>query len=151
MRAIQKVINVSRGEIQGVLKQATALQLTWERVRSLNEKQLTELFYPAQKSLPATFYELPDWSEAHRELSRKGMTQQLLWEEYAEQHTDGCYSYSRYCRLYNAWAKKNALYDKFTKPVKNVLWIMQDKRYPLSARQPVNLLVVKFLSPCSVH
>ncbi|MFT7561445.1 MAG: transposase [Flavobacteriales bacterium] len=106
MRAIQKVINVSLGAIQGVIKQATALQLTWERVQSLNEKQLTELFYPAQKSLPATLYELPDWSEVHRELSRKGMTKQLLWEEYAEQYTDGCYSYSRYCRLYNAWAKK---------------------------------------------
>jgi transposase len=97
---------LSMRAIQGVIKQATALQLTWERVQSLNEKQLTELFYPAQKTLPETFYELPDWSEVHRELSRKGMTKQLLWEEYAEQHTDGYYSYSRYCRLYNAWAKK---------------------------------------------
>lgn len=106
MRAIQKVVNVSLGAIQGVIKQATALQLSWEKVQSLDEMQLTELFYPAQKSLPATLYELPDWNEVHRELSRKGMTKQLLWEEYAEQHSDGCYSYSRYCRLYNAWAKK---------------------------------------------
>lgn len=106
MRAIQRVVKVSLGAIQGIIKQATALELTWEKVQLLDEISLTELFYPSQLSLPSTLYEVPDWNVIHRELSRKGMTKQLLWEEYAEQNADGCYSYSRYCRLYKNWVKK---------------------------------------------
>ena len=103
MRAIQRAVNVSLGAIQGVIKQAIAHELTWETIESLDEKTLTELFYPSQQPLSATLYDLPDWNVVHRELSRKGMTKQLLWQEYAEQHPDGHYSYSRYCRLYSAW------------------------------------------------
>lgn len=106
LRAIQRAVKVSLGAIQGIIKQAITLELTWEKVQSLDETSLTKLFYPSKAALPATLYELPDWSIVHRELSRKGMTKQLLWEEYAEQNTDGCYSYSRYCRLYGAWVKK---------------------------------------------
>ena len=43
--------------------------------------------------------------KVHRELRRqKGVTLQLLWQEYRESHPEG-YGYSRYCELYRAWAK----------------------------------------------
>jgi len=35
-----------------------------------------------------------------KELRRKGVTKQLLWEEYKEDHEETAYSYSRYCELY---------------------------------------------------
>jgi transposase len=43
------------------------------------------------------------------ELSRKGMTRQLLWEEYAEAHPKNHYSYSRFTVLYRAWFKKQRI------------------------------------------
>ncbi len=38
----------------------------------------------------------------HRELRRKGVTLQLVWEEYRAAHPDG-YSRSWFCELYRAW------------------------------------------------
>ena len=48
---------------------------------------------------------VPDWSEVHRELRRKGVTMALLWQEYKESHPDG-YQYSWFCKLYNIWSGK---------------------------------------------
>jgi transposase len=42
------------------------------------------------------------------ELSQTGVTRQLLWREYLEQHPDG-YSYSRYCYHLNEYLKKSDL------------------------------------------
>ena len=47
----------------------------------------------------------PDWAAVHRELKRKHVTLQILWDEYIEQHPDG-YRYSRFCELYRGWAAR---------------------------------------------
>src|SRR6185369_12133499 len=47
----------------------------------------------------------PDWAAIHRELKRKHVTLQILWDEYIEQNPDG-YRYSRFCELYRAWASR---------------------------------------------
>src|SRR5216683_2799218 len=47
----------------------------------------------------------PDWGEIHRELKRKHVTLQVLWDEYIERHPDG-YRYSRFCELYRGWASR---------------------------------------------
>jgi hypothetical protein len=41
----------------------------------------------------------PDWNRIHRELSRKGLTLQLLRLEYKDEHPDG-YQYSQFCEHY---------------------------------------------------
>ncbi|MGY3488113.1 transposase [Bradyrhizobium sp. USDA 4011] len=38
----------------------------------------------------------PDWSVIARELKRKHVTLQVLWDEYIAEHPDG-YRYSRFC------------------------------------------------------
>jgi transposase len=48
---------------------------------------------------------LPDWKETHAELKQKGVTLQLLWREYRQEHADG-YGYSQFCELYRGWKKK---------------------------------------------
>ena len=47
---------------------------------------------------------LPDWDYVHKELKRKGMTLELLWIEYREDHPDG-YGYSQFCNRYVAWRR----------------------------------------------
>ena len=47
----------------------------------------------------------PDWAALHRELKRKHVTLQILWDEYIEQNPDG-YRYSRFCELYRTWASR---------------------------------------------
>ena len=45
---------------------------------------------------------MPDWSEIHLELRKKGVTLELLWEEYKSVYPEG-YQYSRFCELYRDW------------------------------------------------
>src|SRR5215472_6368166 len=45
----------------------------------------------------------PDWAAVHRELKRKHITLQILWDEYIERCPAG-YRYSRFCELYRGWA-----------------------------------------------
>lgn len=52
---------------------------------------------PAEPSRP-----LPEWSAVHDQLSAKGMTLQLLWEEYRQDHADG-YGYTQFCDYYRRW------------------------------------------------
>lgn len=47
----------------------------------------------------------PDFDYIHQELQRKGVTRQLLWEEYKEYHPDG-YGRTQFCDLYNSWRQK---------------------------------------------
>lgn len=47
-------------------------------------------------------------TNAEKELSRTGVTRQLLWQEYLEQHPDG-YSYSRYCYHLQQYLKNRDL------------------------------------------
>jgi transposase len=65
------------------------------------DKQLTALLYPTKQHDKVSF-SIPDWTAIHQELKRKELTKWLLWEEY-EQSCEKPYSYSQFCRRYNAW------------------------------------------------
>jgi len=44
----------------------------------------------------------PDWAALQREMKRKHVTLQILWDEYIEANPAG-YRYSRFCDLYRGW------------------------------------------------
>jgi transposase len=46
---------------------------------------------------------MPDFEAIYRELKRKGVTLQLLWQEYKQQHPDDGYQYSQFCERYRRW------------------------------------------------
>jgi transposase len=47
----------------------------------------------------------PDWAMVNRELKRKHVTLQILWDEYIAAHPEG-YKYSRFCELYRGWERR---------------------------------------------
>ena len=47
----------------------------------------------------------PDWTAVHRELKRKGVTLQLLWDEYKAAHPTG-YQYTMLCQRYRRWLSR---------------------------------------------
>jgi transposase len=61
---------------------------------------LEQLLYPRTVSVLTT--PLPDFAHVQRELSRAGVTRQLLWEEYRDQHPAGL-GYSAFCEHYRDW------------------------------------------------
>jgi len=47
---------------------------------------------------------MPPFDYMNKELKRKHMTLQHLWEEYKENNPDG-YQYSQFCLRYHAWVR----------------------------------------------
>ena len=106
VRQIQRSLRVSVGAVSKILSRASGLGLSWKDVEALDDIQLANFFYPNADTRPSRQFEVPDWSDVHRELTRKGMTKQLLWEEYSQQYPNRSYSYPQYCYLYQAWQMK---------------------------------------------
>jgi transposase len=104
IRQIRASTKVSVGAIQKLLAKAEEEGLGWPLPPELDDdSRLACLFYPGADTRVSTRYQVPDWSALHQGLKRKGVTKQLLWEEYTEQYPNRCYSYSQFCERYAHW------------------------------------------------
>ncbi len=103
IRQIRASTKASIGAIQKLLAKARELGLSWPLPDELNDNKLAQLFYPNADTRVSSRFQIPDWSELHQELKRKGMTKQLAWEEYIEHYPNRCYSYSQFCDRYRQW------------------------------------------------
>jgi transposase len=106
VRKISASTKISVGGIQKLLTKAKALSLSWPLPDELDDTQLANQFYPRADVRQSERFEVPDWPAVRKELSRKGVTKNLLWEEYTQQYPNRCYSYSQYCDRYLRWLKK---------------------------------------------
>lgn len=84
------------------LRRAREASISWPLPDDLGDAALERRLYPPPAAATKDGRSLPDWPAVHRELRRKGVTLQLVWEEYRAIHPDG-YSRSRFCELYRAW------------------------------------------------
>ena len=84
------------------LRRARKAGIGWPLPDDLGDAALERRLYPAPAAAARDWRSLPDWPAVHRELRRKGVTLQLVWEEYRATHPDG-YGRSRFCELYRAW------------------------------------------------
>lgn len=103
VRQISASTKLSTGAISQLVNKAQALGLSWPLPDTLDDEQLDRHFYPGGDPRPDHQAERPDWLRVHQEPKRKGMTKQLLWEEYAALYPNRSYSYSQYCALYLQW------------------------------------------------
>ena len=106
VREIARSCGLPPSTVGDYVQRAEAADLKWPLPEDLSENQLHELLLgPTPPANPTVLGRTtPDWSRVHAELRRPNVTLQLLWQEYqqSEAHT---YSYSRFCELYQAWAK----------------------------------------------
>ncbi len=104
-RQIAKSCNIARSTVADYLSRLKAARLSWPFPPDMTEDELDARLFPgherkrSQGSRP-----VPEWEEIHKELRQKGVTKQLLWEEYLETHPDG-YQYSQFCERYRCWSK----------------------------------------------
>jgi len=97
-KAIAKETGIARSTVRDYLERAQTAKLTADKLQTLTEKQLNDKLFqqnPLKKPEPA-------WLYIHKELKRKGVTLQLLWEDYYEEHPLG-YRYSAFCEGYKKW------------------------------------------------
>ena len=103
-RRIAASLGISATAAMECVQRARRAGLTWPLPEDLSDEALERRLYP-----PTTINDeqrpLPKWAEIHSELKRPGVTLQLLWQEYREQHPTG-YAYSRFCDLHREWEKR---------------------------------------------
>src|SRR5262245_34955805 len=103
-RRIAASLSISATAAMECVQRAQRAGLTWPLPEDLSDEALEQRLYPPQTTT-AEQRPLPNWAEIHRELKRPGVTLQLLWGEYRDQHPDG-YGYSRFCDFFRAWEKR---------------------------------------------
>jgi len=106
IRQIRASTKLSVGAVQKIIKEAERQEIGWPLPPGLDDAELERRFYPPTVSARTRQFEQPDFSLMHLELKRKGMTKQLLWEEYRQACSARPYSYSQFCDRYRRWTKK---------------------------------------------
>lgn len=104
---IAQSCRIARSTVRDYQRKAAAAGLTSETLEQMSDAELEEAFGKTRPGRARVHDEL-DYQYLHRELTRKGVTLQLLWEEYLREHPNG-YSYSRFCELYCFWRKAKRL------------------------------------------
>lgn len=104
-RAIAHSLSISTSTVSELTRAAVANDLSWPLPPDLDDDALARLIYGERASLTPTPRKCePAYHDIHAQLQRKGVTLQLLWEEYCERTPEAeRYRYSQFCELYRRW------------------------------------------------
>ena len=105
-RKIARCLNIGVGTVSLYARRANEVGLTWPLPSEMSENELEQRLFPTPKVKDRHGRVEPDCAQIHQELKRKGVTKQLLWEEYKQAHGDAGYQFSQYCNYYRYWVKK---------------------------------------------
>ena len=103
-RAIGRAVQVSRTAVAKYLEWFRASGLTWEQTRALPDSELVRVLEGHREPRTNARHErlAERFPKMVKELRRKGVTLQLLWEEYLREHPDG-YQHSQFCYHFHRW------------------------------------------------
>jgi transposase len=102
-RGIALALNLGLGTVSTYLKRAREAGIGWPLPSDIDERTLGRLLFPSQPATGQRRFTEPDYSNVHQELKGKGVTKQLLWQEYRQQYPDDGYSYAQFCHRYLEW------------------------------------------------
>ena len=99
-RQVGSSLNLSHVSVGNYLAAAAAAGVGWPLPADCDDRRLEELLRGGGgTAIPAGHKTVPDVAHLHHELRRKGVTLQLLWEEYRREHSGG-YGYTQFCEYY---------------------------------------------------
>ena len=109
-RNIGRSLSLSVGVVSKYINRIKQLNMNNDDLLGMSESSLAELLKPkkavnAKSSKQSKLIESVDFSVIHQEMKLKGVTAQLLWEEYAQGNANSL-SYSRFCHHYREWKAK---------------------------------------------
>lgn len=104
IREIARRVGISRNSVRKYLSRLVAEKGTSDLELASEAYDNDLLALEAERLRQATAH----FAGAERELSKTGVTRQLLWQEYLQEHPDG-YSYSRYCHHLQQYLKNRDL------------------------------------------
>ncbi len=101
LRATALSCAVGPSTVHDVVARARAAGVGWPLPEDLDEATLEARLYPPPGARLGRAQ--PDLKYIYRELKRRGVTLELLWQEYRQQYGAQGYGYSRFCDLYREW------------------------------------------------
>ncbi|MDQ5305898.1 winged helix-turn-helix transcriptional regulator, partial [Klebsiella pneumoniae] len=100
-RQIALSLHISPSTVSYYLNRAAQLGiLTWPLSESWDDVSLARAFLNTRAVHNTQHKPKPNWALLHQELKKtgqKGVTLELLWQEYAERHSGSHYSYNHFC------------------------------------------------------
>lgn len=102
-RQIAQRLGLSRPTVASYVHRAQAAGLSWPLPEGVDETTLETLLFPPPAAKGTLAHLAPDWASVHQELTHKGVTLLLLWQEYTAREPGG-FQYSWFCQAYCAWA-----------------------------------------------
>ncbi|MCL6272308.1 IS21 family transposase, partial [Sansalvadorimonas sp. 2012CJ34-2] len=102
-RQISRCVRVSVGTVSNYLRLFREAGLSWPLPNDFSETALAASLFPEAPLLHRKGLVDPDWASLHQDLKKKGVTKQLLWEEYCQTFTLNAYSYAQFCHRYKIW------------------------------------------------
>jgi transposase len=98
-------LRLSVGVVNKYVRLAESAGLSWPLPPPLSHDLALKQALMSSKTQASLVTSVLDFATIHASLKYKGVTLQLLWEEYSST-TDKPYSYAHYCLLYRAWRDK---------------------------------------------
>lgn len=108
LRQIAARVGNSHHTVKNVIDTATKNGVAWPIEEDVTNQELEKLLFPDRMVSKNVMYAEPDYSYIHKELSKKGVTLTLLWNEYCERcRANGAIPYmsTQFCDKYRRWAK----------------------------------------------
>ena len=103
VRNIAACTKAGRSTVSDILTRFEQSALRWPLTDNCSDTELTQALYRDKTAAQNKI--MPDFAQCFIELKRKGMTKQLLWEEYVAEHQHRAYRYSQFCEHYLRWHK----------------------------------------------
>lgn len=102
-RQIARSLKISHSTVGDYLKRAERAQITWPLGKDLDDDALEGKLFGKREDA-ADDKPKPDVEYIRRELSKKGVTLTLLWEEYLKDNPGG-YRYTQFCDYFRRYQK----------------------------------------------
>ena len=103
-RQIAASLKLSVGVISKYTQAAELAGLSWPLPDGLDDATLEARLFPL--ATPVREHVLPDCAHIHQELTRKGVTLLLLWEEYRASCAGQAYKYAQFCVYYRQYRSR---------------------------------------------
>ena len=113
-REIARSLCVSHATVARYIALAEKTGLTYDKAQDMDNAGLLSFLEKDKAPLQKKSYPVPDLNYIHAELKKKGVTLELLWQEYKSVYPDG-YQHTRFCELYSRWreALNPSLYNVY--------------------------------------
>jgi transposase len=111
VRPIARACDISTSTASVYMEKLKQLGAPYPEISGMDEDALSALLFPKEEKASRKL--LPDCDYLHKELKKKGVTLQLLHEEYKRDNPDG-YERTQFYHLYQEWAKKGDPVMRFT-------------------------------------